>query len=191
MKKIVKRRTEIIDGQSVTVSTVKPKERKVTKYVDRTNTTCPNCQSLLKLNEHGQFECSGNKLRVWEKEFVAYYRATDIEKEEILSKFSNTSIFGELYDRWKYNRENEEEMFDCGYTNEIFPLLSESKETIPDPLVVKRIEAKLGRELTLDELLGEVELFSYKGSIFTEWRPKARTVKIPWIVLPSENEVSV
>jgi hypothetical protein len=189
-KKILRKTTEIIDGKSVTVTILSPKERKVTRYVDRSNTTCPNCQSTLRLNDLGQYECTSNKLMVWEKEFFAYDRADMEGKEEILAKFSNTSLFSELYDRWKYARENDEK-FDCGYTNEVFPLLSESKEVIPDPLVVKRVEKKLGRELTLDELLGEVELFTFGGRVLTEWRPKARTLRIPWIVLPSQSEVKV
>lgn len=191
-KKIVKTRKETINGEQVTVKIIEPKQRKVSRYVDRSTTDCPYCKSTLVLNSYGKWECTGDKLKIWANDFYKYYRATEKEREHILSKFSNVSRFLELYDRWAYDIITEgEATYDCGYTNEIFPLIATCQEKIPDPLVTKRIEKKLGRKLTLEELLGEHELYAYGGRILTEWRKNAKQIRIPWIILPAEVEVSV
>lgn len=191
-KKIIDKYTENIDGAEVTILTIEPKQKKVKKYADRSNTTCPNCQSILRLNTLGQWECAGDKIKIWEKEFYTYMRSNEKKKVEILANFSNSSRFLELYEMWHYDIIlNEGIKFDCGYTNEIFPLISACKEKIPDPLFVKIVESKLGRKLTEEELLGESELYWFKGMVLKNYKKNSRVLRIPWIILPNETETYV
>ena len=192
MNKVIQTHKVIINDKEVTVNVMAPKPRKEKKYAVRSTSTCPYCKSKLILNDLGAWECTGEKLKIWENDFYKYKRAKEKGKEEILARFSNTSRFLELYDRWAYDIiEKGEPTYDCGYTNEIYPLMAECQEKIPDPLVVKKIEQKLGRKMTERELLGEQDLYWYGGQVLTEWRKKAKLVKVPWIVLPSEAGTSI
>ncbi len=181
-----------IAGQQVPLKKFKAKKNKRINNARSTITNCPNCLSSMRLNSHGSWECSADKLTVWEKDFMAFSKLGDKEKGEYLLGLSNYSRFVELFDKWKYSQDNNApEEFNCGYTNTVYPMIGTATVRIPDPLVVKRIEAKLGRPLTEEELIGESELWLYAGKVLTEWRKKAKQIRIPYIILPSETTVYV
>ncbi len=181
-----------IEGQKVPLKKFKAKKNRRIKNARSTITVCPSCLSTMKLNAHGAWECSADKLEIWEKDFVAFSNLGDKEKGEYLQGLSNYSRFIELFDKWKYAIESDQPAeFNCGYTNIVFPMTGTASVRIPDPIVVKRLELKLGRHLTEEELIGESELWSYGGKVLTEWRKKARQIRIPYIVLPSEETVYV
>lgn len=185
--------TEIdLDGSKVKVKKLKAKAKKRGRN-DRTNSlSCPNCLSKLITNSIGVLECTGDRLKFWEKEFEKYHKLTPENKIEYLKNVSSDGNFQELYDRWVYaQNQNAPEEFGCGYTNTLFPPMGNVKVRIPDPIFIKRLEYKLGRALTEEELIGESPLFFYQGRVLTEWRKRAKEIRIPYVILPDEEEIYV
>lgn len=183
--------TEVdLAGQKVKVKKLKAKAKKRGRN-DRSNSlTCPNCLSKLITNSIGVLECTGDRLKLWEKEFTKFFKLTPEQKTEYLKNVSANGNFQELYDRWVYAQEqNTPEEFGCGYTNTLFPPMGTVKVRIPDPIFVKRIEQKLGRKLTEEELIGESPLYAYAGRVLTEWRKRAKEIRIPYVILPDEEEI--
>lgn len=180
-----------IDGQKVTLKKLKPKDKKREFYDTRHSiTTCPNCLSRMTLNELGTWECSGDRLRTWESEFVKYRGMDKVKKLKYITDLSNSSRFLELYDRWEYAlNSNGKEAFGCGYTNILFPLNGSVQVRIPDPIFTKIIEQKIGRKLTEEELYEEQEIFFYAGRVLTKYREGAKVIRIPWVVLPTEDTI--
>lgn len=191
MRNVISEKQIEIDGQKVTLKKLKPKDKK-REFNDTRHsiTTCPNCMSRMTLDELGTWECSGDKLRVWESEFVRY-RALDNEKKiKYLTDLSNSSRFLELFDRWEYAYNSDgKEAFDCGYTNTLFPLNGSVQTRIPDPIFVKILEQKLGRPLKEEEIHEEEELYFYAGNVLTKYREGAKVIRIPWVILPTENSI--
>lgn len=177
-------------GEKVLVKKLKPKKKKTQRTSRRTTTTCPNCMSTLFINDLNVWECSGDRLKHWEYTFWRYDKTDEKGKVDILSTISDNGRFLELFDRWVYcqNAEPKEE-FNCGYSNHSFSPNGGVKVNIPDPIFVKKLENKLGRELTEEEVLGEVDLFWYNGMVLTKYRKDAKKIKIPFIVLPSEETI--
>jgi hypothetical protein len=142
------------------------------------------------LDEAGTWQCSGDRLRVWESEFVKY-RSMDKEKKvKYITDLSNSSRFLELFDRWEYAyNSNGKEVFGCGYTNILFPLNGSVQVRIPDPCFTKILEQKLGRTLKEEELYEEEELFFYAGRVLTKYREGAKVIRIPWVILPTEQTI--
>lgn len=189
---LVKVDTVEIEGQKVPLKKFKAKKDRRKKNARSTITNCPNCLSTMKLNKLGSWECSGDKLTIWDKDFEEFLKLGEKERGDYLNNLSNYSRFVELFDKWKYAKEtNAPEEFNCGFINAVFPMTGSASVRIPDPLVVKKLEKKLGRELTYDELIGESELWSYGGRVLTHWRKKAKQIRIPYVVLPSEETVYV
>lgn len=60
---------------------------------------------------------------------------------------------------------------------------------IPDPCFTKILEQKLGRKLKEEELYEEEELFFYAGRVLTKYREGAKVIRIPWIILPTEDTI--
>ncbi len=190
-KPISKKQVDVA-GEKVTVHTYEYSKKKEMRNARSNTSSCPNCLSTLKTNDSGFLYCTGNKLIIWEKDFAKYHAMKDIEKAKYLSKISNTSKFEELYDYWRYAFENNDPaQFDCGYTNNVSLPIGSSKSRIPDPIVCKRLETSLGRKLTEEELYGESPLYSYRGKILTEYKKRAKEVKIPWILLPDLVEIKI
>lgn len=191
MNNKLKEKKITIDGKSFTVKQLKPKAKKKDIYVARnTTTSCPNCLSTMKLNSLGLFECSGDKLRVWEPDFAKFKNMTAEQKSKFLADLSSSGRFVELFDRWDYALSTEgKEEFNCGYTNILFPLTGTAQVRIPDPLFTKKLEQKLGRPLTEEEIYGETELWSYQGAILTSWRKNAKPIRIPFVILPNEDTI--
>ena len=116
---------------------------------------CPLCLSKL-IDEEGSMVCSGSKLELWVNDFKQYEKMNKGEKKKFLISFSDSERFIELYNKWNYLDENGHRTnFSCGYTNQIFNPLPENRMYLPDPLQVKKLEQKLNRELTEEEVYGE------------------------------------
>lgn len=191
-KNLIEETTTEYNSEKVTLKRFKAKEKRRTRNARSTTTTCPNCLSTLKLSKQETWECTGDRLKLWEEQFIFYSKMTTEEKVKYITGLSHYSKFLELHDKWIYATENDlPDEFNCGYTNIIYPPNGTTQVKIPDPLVVKRIEKKLGRKLTEEELLGESDLYWYGGQVLTEWRKRATPIKIPFVILPSEETVYV
>jgi hypothetical protein len=186
MRTIVDEYITDFEGQEVKVKVVKPKEK--VKKINRRRLTdiCPECGSKLVVNKMGAWECTGNMLKTWENLLDRYYKADDRKKIEILSKISDVGKFEELSWRWEASMEKDGPEFSCGYTNRLYPPIASNKSRLPDPLFVKRVERQIGRKLTEEELIGESELWFYKGQYLTKYRKNAKKVKIPVVTLPDD-----
>lgn len=130
----------------------------MTKTRNKDN-VCPHCLSKL-IDDDGIMACKGDKLQVWTKDFKRYKNMDAAEKKKFLISFSDSERFVELYEKWSFvdehgNRPN----FTCGYTNQIFNPVPETRITLPDPMQVGQIERKLKRELTEEELIGHKPIF--------------------------------
>ena len=179
-----------IDGQKVSINQYEPYDRRRTRHARSNNTSCPYCLSLLKADSFGTLYCTSTRLKIWEKQFAAFHALNAQEQEKYLGGLSNTGRFKELYDRWKYAFENNlPDEYNCEFSNQIFPIISASKNIIPDPLFCKKLEEKLGRPLTEEELRNESELYFYQGQVLTDYRKRAKLINIPHILLPDEIEV--
>lgn len=174
------------NGQTVTIHRMKPREKKILNSSRSNLISCPNCLSKLGLDEGGLQKCLGERLLIWDLEFAKFH-ALDKEKQlAYLQNISFDSTFMELYDRWAYSLINPDDPFSCGYTNKIFFPIPSCSVIIPDPCQVKRIEKKLGRKLTEEEVFGEKELFFHRGGIFEKYREGAKTVKIVLLRFPED-----
>lgn len=181
-----------IEGQQVSLKRFKEKDRRRPGNARSTTTTCPNCMSIMKINESGVWYCTGDRLKVWEKEFEQFFKFTPEKKAEYLSSLSNDSRFLELYDRWEYAYKNDvPEEFVCDYTNNIFLPIGSNQVRIPDPIFVRNIEDKLGRKLTEEELIGEEKLYYHKGHVTDKWHKNGKEIKIPYVLLPSETTIYI
>lgn len=119
---------------------------------------CPYCLSKL-LNEDGRMVCTGNKLKIWEKQFIEYAKMPIEERNEFMTNFAESEKFEELYNKWSHvDRNGDRPNFTCGYTDKVFSSLPDNRILIPDPLQVRRCERALKRPLTEEELAGEVDL---------------------------------
>lgn len=147
----------------------------------RINTSiCPNCLSKLKVNQLGNWECSGDKLKLWIKDFQSYENLDAIGKQMYKDTLSNKDWFVTTQAKWKAGD------LSCDYNNKvIIPKLVHTQE-IPDPMFVGRVERSLGRELTEAEKYGEAELFK-KGERYTDtYEEGATIVEIPTINFPED-----
>lgn len=186
MKKYVDEYETTLDGQDVTIKVAKPREKVNKLNRKRTTAICPECGSKLFINNIGAWECSGSMLKIWEKLFNKYEIANEERKLKILSTISDTARFEELQWRWAASTEKDGQEFNCGYTNRLYPPIASNKSRLPDPLFVKGIERKLGRKLTEEELIGEKELWYFKGQYTTKYRDSAKKVTIPVVTLPDD-----
>lgn len=189
MKKrnLVKQYNTNYNGQDVTVNQYKPKEKKGKSYGRTTSTICPCCGSKLQLNQDELWYCTSDKLKFWESEFDKYTVMNNTEKVKYLSNISSDSQFFELYDKWKFAKETDNPAeFNCGYTNNIFLPIANTRTVIPDPLVVKSIEQKLNRSLTEEELRNEGQLYFRFKKVSDKWFKGSKPFIIPYVVLPDE-----
>lgn len=185
-KNLINQYKDIYNGQTVTVSKFKTKDKKVINNTRSNFINCPNCLSKMVVNESGLQKCSGDKLDSWDKEFTKFDSLSDDKKLEYIKNITEESMFFELYDRWKYCKTDTEDTFSCGYTNKIFLAVPNCSVIIPDPTQMIRIERKLGRKLTEEEIFGEKELFVSKGGVFEEYRKGAKTLKIILLRFPED-----
>jgi hypothetical protein len=184
--KIINTYKEIIDSKEVSIKVVDSSKKSKRKNRSRTTAICPECNSVLKLNNLGIWECTGNELLYWHQEFAKYRIKEEQEKLEFLNTVSDTGQFIDLYNKWINSQELKGVTFDCGYSNRLYPSHSNSKEIIPDPVQVANIEKKLGRKLNLEELKNEQDLWVYGGQYLTKYRKGAKKVKIKYITFPDE-----
>jgi len=189
--KVISTSTIVIEGKEVTLKKFESKKKKKDnyKFVNR-GSSCPNCFSKLKVDSEGHLYCTGDRLIYWESEFISYKNMNDKQKIKYLEGLGNNSRFLELYQGWEYAlNSNGEEIFTCGYTNKIFPLLGNADVRIPDPLFVKTIESKLGRKLTEEELYEEQLIYFYAGNVYDKFKEGAKVLRIPWVIIPKETTI--
>lgn len=171
------------NGQEITVNRFKPKDKKGRSYGRTVVSNCPCCGSKLHLNDAQVWECTSDKLKYWESEFNKYAALNDAEKVQYLQNISSDSQFFDLYDKWKAEPQN----FNCGYSNNIFLPIANTRTIIPDPIFVKKLEEKLKRALTEEELMNEGQLYFRHKKYSDKWFKGSKQVVIPYIVLPDET----
>lgn len=177
----------VYNGQTVTVKKFKPKEKRTNYNGARRVSVCPICMSLLKVNAAGLWECTGDRLKIWETEFEKYSAMSDLDKIDYLKNMSVDNMFLELYDKWAYAKaENKPEEYNCGYTNKIVLPIGTNRVKIPDPVRVKFIETSLKRKLTEEELYGEDELWIFRGQVSKNYKKGSKKVTISIITLPDD-----
>jgi len=178
---------EEIEGKSVTIRKIKPKAKKGISYGRPNYNICPYCNSKLDVDSVGLQKCTGDKLAFWHQEFEKFLTLEEKTKIEYIATISEESQFFELYDRWTFSQAPEnDEQFNCGYTNKIFFPMPPSNVTIPDPVRVSYVEKRLGRALTEEELYGESELWQFGRQILKEYKKGARKLKIALIRFPGD-----
>jgi hypothetical protein len=186
-KNVIAEYQEQIEGKAVTIQKFKPKDKKAVSYGRANTINCPYCLSHLTTDGGGIQQCSGNKLEFWDKEFNKFTKLNEHLKRKYIETISEESQFFELYDRWTFAQVPEnEEKFNCGYTNKIFFPMPSGNVTIPDPVRVAHIEKKIGRSLTEEELYGESELWQFGRQILKEYKKGARKLKIALIRFPGD-----
>jgi hypothetical protein len=191
-KNLIEETSVVINGEEVNLKRFKAKSNKRGNNARSVLNFCPNCMSSMRLNKDGLFECTGDKLLLWEGDFQRFSKLEPEDKAKYIGNLSDYGRFVELYDKWLYSvQQNNPAEFNCGYSNVLYPSHGSVQIKIADPLFTKRLEEKLGRPLTEEELIGESELFMYGGRVLTTWRKRAIPIKIPWITLPSEETVYV
>ena len=172
-------------NNEIEVKKIKYKKNKVIKSNRSPSNTCPYCLSKLITNEFNILECSGDKIKVWEKTFIDYEKMNDIQKKEFIKNFDDVSMFNELYERWSYKDERGmRQGLTCIFTNKLHNPVSRIRTTLYDPILVKTIEKSLGRKLTDRELSGEEELWREKNSYFTDYKKNRRKIHIPELIFP-------
>lgn len=175
------------NGQKVTVHKFRQKEKRTNFNPARRVTLCPNCLSVLRTDAVGVAECSGDRLKIWETEFLKFHGLTDENKALYIKNLSSDNRFLELYDIWAYSYVNQKpEEFTCGYTNKIFLPIATNRVSLPDPLFIKYLEHRLGRPLKECEIAGDEDLWWYSGMLIHKYKKGARKVKIPIIWLPDD-----
>lgn len=186
-KTLVKQYKDNLDGQDVTVNQFKLKEKKGKSYGRIVSTTCPCCGSKLELNKDELWYCAGDKLKFWESEFTKYQELNEADKVIYLQNISSDSQFFELYDKWKFSKDVDKlEEFNCGYSNNIFLPIANTRTIIPDPMVVKTLEIRLKRSLTEEELRNEGQLYYRFKKVSDKWFKGSKPFVIPYFVLPDE-----
>ena len=186
-KNLISEYQETYQGEKVTVKKFKTKEKRTNFNGRRNITNCPNCLSSVLVDGLGIWSCSGDRIKIWEKDFAIYYKLDNSKKVKYLTNLTSDSQFLELYDRWVYATENSKpEEFTCGYTNKIFFPVGSTKTTMFDPVYTKLIENKLNRKLTEPELLGEEELWIYQNKVIKKFKKGAKKVRIPIIYFPGD-----
>jgi len=137
------------------------------KYVSNTrNPTnlCPACFSTLILTEHGNYECSGDRLYLLQDDIASFKRMNKEEQQEYLNSLTDPNKFLDILN------------FECGYNNKIIPANAEFTTKIPDPIAVAKIEKLLKRKLHESEL-DEDKIFIIEGKKYN----------IPYIIFPDEG----
>ena len=123
---------------------LKPRRRRVGKHARSLNHTCPCCMSIVKINNMGQLECTGNNLILWRKDFEVYSKMNATDKEAYLNSLNNKEKFLEWYQR--------KDDLHCGWSNNYSKIDQTYSTMIPDPIAVGKIERSLKRPLTEEEL---------------------------------------
>ena len=167
------------------IQKVKAKGIKKGKTYRITNKVCPSCMSTLKLTELGIWECTQDRLKLWEKEFVKFSQLSVVLQQEHLINFSHPDKFVELYEKWSFKDDlGLRSRFECDYSNKLFNPISRFRTIIPDPALVRTIECSLGRKLTNEEKIGEIEIWREGRSYFDTYKKGRYKVKIPQLTFP-------
>lgn len=166
---------------------IKTKKPRINNHYRVPDNTCPQCLSTLKLDDKGHWSCSGDKLKIWEKDFEAYSKLSEIQQNEFLLKFDDVDLFLELFEKWNYtdNRGNRTN-FCCSYSNSVFNLVLTQTLTIPDPLQIYHIEKSLKRPLTEEEKRGEKAIWSCGGQFYSSYKKGRKRIIINTVNIPED-----
>lgn len=150
------------------------------------DTICPCCSSRLVVNEVGVTECSGDRLKEWELSFLQYNKLSDEDKRKYIILQANSEQFVDLYEKWNIIDEKTgfRATFECGYSNKLANPISRFRTSLPDPVLVKRIERSLQRELTIEEKHGESAIWFREGAYSDKYKKGAKRVRVPQIIFP-------
>lgn len=146
-------------------------------YKRQVNHLCPNCMSKLKLVD-GDYECTGDRLQIWQEEFKKFDMMNLKEKKGYLDDISDQDRFFKMYQ----SKDN----LSCGYSTYRTPILPSYTENIADPLVVGRIERSLGRLLTEKELEEDFKFYRNENNFRLKPTYGYEEFKIPRILFPDE-----
>ena len=170
----------------VKVKKFKSYKHKERKNASTANTTCPNCLSTLVV-ELGVLKCSKDRFMQWEKDFLIYNKLNSEEKSKFILTYQDPNIFRELYEKWSVVGEaGSRPLFDCGYDARLSNPVSRYRSYLKDPILVKTIEKSLGRELTEEELEGEVVIWKAGNSFFSDYKEGRKKAKIPVLAFPTD-----
>jgi hypothetical protein len=148
---------------------------------------CPDCLSTLVLGNKGHFECSGDRLKLWETEFINYSKLDELQQNQFLIQFEDPNLFLYLYNKWEFKDQNgNRPYFICDYSNSINTMNIRASVIIPDPIMTKIIEKRLGRPLTEEEKRGEKSIWTKEGNYYTKYKKGRSKVNIPLITYPEE-----
>lgn len=178
--------TENRNGEEVEIKVYKPKKAVKKNLKPKTTAICPECNSTIKVNTYGVWECTGDQLEYWHQQFCRFRAMSENKQKEFIETISDLGKFMDLYSRWQNSQELDNYEFDCGYSNKIFSPSSRHRVTIPDPIQVKHIERRLGRKLTEEELHNEDAIWEYSGQYLEKYRDGAKKVKIKHVAIPED-----
>lgn len=163
------------------------KAKKKGKSYRLTVTTCPSCLSTLKLTSSGVWQCSGDRLDTWKKEFLTYNALDDKDKAAFILNYEDPSIFLNLLEKFNFIDKNGcRSNFQCDYSNRLGSIVHSYSVSIPDPILVKTIERNLHRKLNELELDGQNEIYLYQGNYSNIWIKGCKKVKITRIDFPRD-----
>jgi len=155
---------------------------KVRNNYRKTEFLCPECMSTLKTNEYFVKECSGDRIKEWEKAFKKYRKMNISERTLYLETISNKDKFTDLYNKWEIHGH-----MNCAYSNRIYDIIPNNSVLIVDPLQIKRIEKDIGIKIDLNKL-DEESYFWYDGkTYFIEEGPGRHKIKVEWVQLPYDG----
>ena len=118
---------------------------------------CPNCFSTLQQNEQGAMICTGDSLAKWQEQYQQFKLLSEAKQAEFLSELGNPERFLELASLTPGEP--------CGVTSKISHVAPENSVRIPDPMAVGRLERRLQRTLTTEEL-DEEYVFHLDGKAY-------------------------
>lgn len=166
----------------IDVQKLKPKHlrKKGASNAGRDNNACPHCLSTLKVDRHGNWECTGDRLKMWVVEFEKYDDMTELNKLKYSNTLSNEDKFLTLFTKWKSGD------LVCEYSSNFVNVYSKQKYQIPDPMLVGRLERNLGRELTDAEKLGDQPIYKVNNKYTSIYAPGAEIIEIPMVSFPED-----
>lgn len=148
----------------------RPKNRTV-------NHLCPNCMSTLEVKS-GKYICTGDVLNYWRQELEKYDNMKDDEKQIYFNSVSDKEVFSNILS----NRES----LNCSYSSNLTSIMTDNNMLVPDPLVVSKIELKLGRRLTEEELVEDKAFYRSGSNISLQKVEGFEEFKIPFIRFPED-----
>lgn len=105
---------------------------------------CPNCFSTLSQTPQGSMICTGDRLDQWREEYQKLMKLSSDQINAFLNNLDNPSRFKELGSTVPGQP--------CGNSSKLSHVAPLNSVRIPDPMAVTRLERKLQRRLSEEEL---------------------------------------